>query len=62
MYGNYVFKSSEELGKKESSILEFAAQYEVNEHLILGPGILVGLDNHNERPEFGAGIRITVGF
>ncbi len=62
LYGNYIFKSSEEFGKKESKILEFAAQYEVNENLILGPGILVGLDNRDETPEFGAGIKVTLGF
>ena len=62
MYGNYVFKGSEEFGQKESSILELAAQYEVNDRLVLGPGILVGLDNRDETPEFGAGLKITVGF
>jgi hypothetical protein len=62
LYGNYVFKGSEEFGQKESSILEFAAQYEVNDHLVLGPGILVGLDNRDETPEFGAGLKITLGF
>ena len=62
VYGNYVFEISEERGKKESNILEFATQYEVNEHLILGPGILVGLDNHDGTPDFGAGIKFTIGF
>lgn len=62
LYGNYVFEISEEHGGKESNIIEFAAQYEVNEHLVLGPGILLGLDDHDETPKFGAGIRLTIGF
>ena len=26
----------------------------------LGPGILIGLDNHDETPEFGGGIKFTI--
>lgn len=62
LYANYVYKSSEDRGGDKSNILELAAQYEVNERLILGPGILIGLDDHDETPEFGAGLKMTIPF
>jgi hypothetical protein len=60
--GDYVHQSSEETGHANINALELSTQYKVNEHLTIGPGIIVGLDNHEETPEFGAGLKAEVSF
>ena len=61
LYSNYVIQSSQERGRKESNTLEFAAQFNVHERITIGPGIEIGLNNRAETPEFGAGVKFTIG-
>lgn len=62
LIGDYAIKSSEQEGHADINVLEFAGQYEVNEHLTIGPGIVIGLDDNDETPNFGAGVTATVSF
>jgi len=62
LIGGYTIKSSEEVGHGNINLLEFSGEYHVNEHLIIGPGIFIGLDDNEETPNFGAGIRVTIPF
>ena len=54
---DYVHQSSEEMGHANSNTLELSSEYKFNEHLSIGPGIVIGLDRNEETPYFGAGIR-----
>jgi hypothetical protein len=56
---DYVHKSSEEAGHANSNTLELSAEYKFNEHLSIGPGIVIGLDRNEETPYFGAGFRMV---
>jgi hypothetical protein len=60
--GDYVHQVSEETGHSNTNAFELSAEYKVNEHLSIGPGIIVGLDNHDETPEFGAGLKLLYSF
>ena len=59
LLGNYVHKTSEEDGNDSVNLLELAAEYRVSDRLTVGPGILIGLDNGEETPNFGAGLSMT---
>ncbi|MBN2563949.1 MAG: hypothetical protein JXQ75_23790 [Phycisphaerae bacterium] len=62
LIGDYVCKSSEEDGHANVNLLELSGEYKVNEHLTVGPGIVIGLDDNEETPNFGAGLRATISF
>ena len=59
---DYIHRSSEERGDPDANLLELSGEYHVNDHLIIGPGIQVGLDGKEETPNFGAGVRVTLEF
>ncbi len=62
LIGDYVIKSSEEEDHANVNLLEFSGEYHVNEHLTLGPGVFIGLDDNEETPNMGAGLRATISF
>ncbi|MFH1416729.1 MAG: hypothetical protein ABII12_00365 [Planctomycetota bacterium] len=62
LIGDYVIKSSEEEDHANVNLLEFSGEYKVNEHLTVGPGIVIGLDDNEETPNFGAGLNATISF
>lgn len=62
LIGDYLNQSSEENGHGNLNVLELSGQYRFNEHLTVGPGIQIGLDNHDETPNFGAGVRFQITF
>jgi hypothetical protein len=59
---DYVNQTSEVHGKSNMNVLELGAQFQINENVIVGPGIFVGLDGKDSTPNFGAGIRVTYSF
>ncbi len=59
---DYLNESSEEEGHANINALELSGMYHVNEHLTVGPGILIGLDDNEETPNFGAGVRLQFSF
>lgn len=60
--GVYSHEISEEKHHGDLNLLEFASQIEVCDHLTVGPGIIAGLDNNEETPDFGAGVRFECTF
>ena len=60
--GDYVHQVSEETGHSNTNALELSAEYKINENISVGPGIIVGLDNHEETPEIGAGVQLHISF
>lgn len=62
LIGDYFIESSEEEGHSNVNALEFSAEYRFNEHVTIGPGILVGLDDNEETPNLGAGLRLQIAF
>ncbi|MCB9853907.1 MAG: hypothetical protein H6819_12475 [Phycisphaerales bacterium] len=60
--GDYVHQCSEEEGNANSNLLELSSEWHVNEHLTVGPGIVIGLDDNDETPNFGAGVRCMISF
>ena len=56
---DYVHKVSEETGHANSNTLELSTEYKFDEHLSIGPGIVIGLDRNEETPYFGAGFRLV---
>jgi hypothetical protein len=60
--GDYVHEASEEEGHANINALELSTEYKFNEHFSIGPGIIVGLDDHEETPEIGAGIKLEYSF
>jgi hypothetical protein len=58
LLADYTYQSSELKGEENQNIGEFAAEWRVNEHLTIGPGILFGLDGNEDTPNFGAGILV----
>ena len=60
--GDYVHESSEEDGHGDINLLELSGQWKVNEHITIGPGVFVGLDDNEETPNLGAGVRLTWSF
>ena len=59
---DYVNQTSEEDGHANLNLLEVSGEWRVNEQLTLGPGIVVGLDDNEETPNFGAGFHLTWSF
>lgn len=59
---DYLNESSEEEGHANINALELSSMYHVNEHLTVGPGIIIGLDDNEETPNFGAGVRLQLSF
>lgn len=62
LIGDYLLQSSEQRGHRDVNALEFSGEYRVNENLTIGPGILIGLDDSDETPNFGAGVRFLISF
>lgn len=62
LIGAFVNQSSEQVGHGNLNVLELAGEYQVSDHLIIGPGIHIGLDRHDETPNFGAGITLNYSF
>lgn len=62
LIGDYLHQSSEEDGHANINSLQLAGEYHVNEHVTIGPGISIGLDDHEETPNFGAGVRVQFSF
>ncbi|MBI5764816.1 MAG: hypothetical protein HZA51_14970 [Planctomycetes bacterium] len=62
LIGDYFHQSSEEDSHANVNALELSSEWHVAEHLTIGPGILIGLDDNEETPNFGAGIRIMYSF
>lgn len=59
---DYVNQSSEEEGNANSNLLELSSEWRVNEHLTIGPGIVIGLDDNEETPNLGAGVHVGWSF
>jgi len=55
---DYVNQCSELNGNRNQNIGEVAAEWRVNSHLTVGPGIMFGLDGQEETPRFGAGVLV----
>ncbi len=55
-------ESSEQKGVGDIDAFELSGEWHVNERITIGPGIIVGLDGHDETPDFGAGIRFLYAF
>ncbi len=55
-------ESSEQKGVGDIDAFELSGEWHVNERITIGPGIIVGLDGHDETPNFGAGIRFLYAF
>lgn len=62
LIGDYIHQCSEEEGNGNLNALELSGMYTVNEHIRFGPGILIGLDDNGETPNFGAGVRLQFSF
>lgn len=62
LIGDYLHQSSEEEGHSNVNSLQLSGEYHVNEHMTIGPGISIGLDDNEETPNFGAGVRILFSF
>lgn len=55
---DYINQNNELRGERNQNIGELAAEWRVNEHLTIGPGIMFGLDGQDSTPDFGAGLLI----
>jgi hypothetical protein len=62
LIGDYVHEVSEEEGHGDLNLLEVSGEWHVTKDLTIGPGILVGLDDNEETPNFGAGVHLTWSF
>jgi hypothetical protein len=62
LIADYVHRSNPCEGKANQNILEIAAQIQLAENLILGPGVLIGLDGHDRTPNLGAGLVLQYAF
>lgn len=60
--GDYSYQSSEEYGHGDLDVLEFGGEFRINDHLTIGPGIQIGLDDNEETPDVGAGIQLKYSF
>ena len=59
---DYVNQVSEEEGHSNLNLLEVSGEWRMNEQLTIGPGIVIGLDDNEETPNFGAGVHVTWSF
>jgi len=62
LIGDYVHEVSEEEGHGDINLLEVSGQWRINEQITIGPGVFMGLDDNEETPNFGAGLRLTWSF
>jgi hypothetical protein len=62
LIADYVHRVSEEEGHANLNLLEVSGEWRVNEQLTIAPGIVVGLDDNEETPNFGAGVHMTWSF
>lgn len=60
--GCYTHQVSEEEHHADLNLLEVSGQWEITENITIGPGILIGLDDNEETPNFGAGVRLVFSF
>lgn len=60
--GDYSYQSSIERGHGDVDVLEVGAEYHVSDHLTIGPGIQIGLDDNEETPDVGAGLLVKYSF
>jgi hypothetical protein len=60
--GDYAHQSSEARGHANSNTLELSSEWHINEYMTVGPGIVIGLDDNEETPNFGAGVRMMISF
>lgn len=60
LLADFINQSSELCGNHNENIGEVAAEWRVNDHITIGPGILFGLDGGQETPHFGAGVLVHV--
>ncbi|MBN1345491.1 MAG: hypothetical protein JXQ73_22555 [Phycisphaerae bacterium] len=58
---DYFIKSSEEEGHGCINLLEIGVQREIAKHHILGAAVKVGLDDNEETPNFGVGVKYVFG-
>lgn len=58
LIADYVNQSSELEGDPNQNIGEVSAEFRLSDHLTIGPGIMFGLDGHEETPNFGAGVLV----
>ena len=59
---DYVNQVSEEEGHSNLNLVEVSGEWRMNEQLTIGPGIVIGLDDNEETPNFGAGVHVTWSF
>lgn len=59
---DYLWASSVQRGHDGMNVLEFAWQHDFRSGPTVGPGIVIGLDRHEETPAFGAGLRVVFAF
>lgn len=59
LIGGYLHQSSEQVGHANSNLLELSGEWHVNDNITIGPGVFIGLDDNEETPNFGAGVRLT---
>ena len=62
LIADYVYQSSEQTGHSDVHLFEVSGEWHINDNLVIGPGIVVGLDHNDEAPNFGAGFRLTWAF
>lgn len=62
LIADYVHQASEQEGHSNINLLEVSGEWHIDEHLTIGPGISIGLDDNEETPNFGAGFRLTWSF
>ncbi len=58
----YEHRVSEEERHGDLNVLEVSGQWRINEQITIGPGVFIGLDDNEETPNFGAGLRLTWSF
>lgn len=62
LVGDIRNESSEQKGVGDIDAIDLSAEWHVTEQLTIGPGIIIGLDGHDETPKFGAGVRFVYAF
>ena len=62
LVADYAHQASEETGHGNINLLELGGEWHVADNLTIGPGISIGLDDNEETPNFGAGVRVVWAF
>jgi hypothetical protein len=57
---DYVREQGEAVGQRDTNTAELSVQWELGEHVTLGPGVVFGLDGHPDTPRFGGGVLLLV--